>query len=126
MLVLTRKRDGEIRIGEHIVIKVIQTGKSSIKIGIEAPADMRIVRGELPRFDEPAAATQVSVPAVAAANKVVAESGLEQGFSGLDSNELLAADDDLEQDEEFDIHEVFTLDSDYLELCTTDAILLQH
>lgn len=47
MLVLTRKRDGVIRIGENIVIRVIRTGKSSVKIGVDAPADVRVVRGEL-------------------------------------------------------------------------------
>uniref|UniRef100_A0A7C2JXY5 Translational regulator CsrA n=1 Tax=Schlesneria paludicola TaxID=360056 RepID=A0A7C2JXY5_9PLAN len=47
MLVLTRKRDGVIRIGENIVIRVIRTGKSSVKIGVEAPANVRVVRGEL-------------------------------------------------------------------------------
>ncbi len=51
MLVLTRKRDGVIRIGENIVIRVIRTGKSSVKIGVEAPADIRVVRGELPTLD---------------------------------------------------------------------------
>ncbi|HUQ69444.1 MAG TPA: carbon storage regulator [Planctomycetaceae bacterium] len=47
MLVLTRKRDGVIRIGENIVIRVIRTGKTSVKIGIDAPANVRVVRGEL-------------------------------------------------------------------------------
>lgn len=47
MLVLTRKRDGVIRIGDQIVIRVIRTGKSSVKIGVEAPSDVRVVRGEL-------------------------------------------------------------------------------
>lgn len=47
MLVLTRKRDGVIRIGENIVIRVIRTGKSSVKIGVDAPAEVRVVRGEL-------------------------------------------------------------------------------
>jgi len=47
MLVLTRKRDGVIRIGENIVIRVIRTGKTSVKIGVDAPANVRVVRGEL-------------------------------------------------------------------------------
>ncbi len=47
MLVLTRKRDGVIRIGEHIVIRVIRTGKSSVKIGVDAPANIKVTRGEL-------------------------------------------------------------------------------
>lgn len=47
MLVLTRKRSEMIRIGENIVVKVIQTGRSSVKIGIEAPLDVRVLRSEL-------------------------------------------------------------------------------
>jgi carbon storage regulator CsrA len=47
MLVLTRKRAETIQIGEHIFVKVIRTGRSSVKIGIEAPANVRVIRGEL-------------------------------------------------------------------------------
>jgi carbon storage regulator len=47
MLVLTRKRSEMIRIGDNIVVKVIQTGRSSVKIGIEAPLDVRVLRSEL-------------------------------------------------------------------------------
>ena len=43
MLVLTRKPAEIIRIGEDIVIKVIKTGKGTVKIGIEAPANVRVV-----------------------------------------------------------------------------------
>lgn len=47
MLVLTRKAAETIRIGDNIVIKVIKTGPGCVKIGIEAPANVRILRGEL-------------------------------------------------------------------------------
>lgn len=47
MLVLTRKRGEVVRIGDNVVLKVIKTGRGCVKIGIEAPADVRIVRGEL-------------------------------------------------------------------------------
>lgn len=47
MLVLTRKRDEVIQIGDNIVIKILKTGKGAIKIGIEAPGDIRVIRGEL-------------------------------------------------------------------------------
>ncbi len=46
MLVLTRKRDEEIRIGNDIVIRVIKTGSGKVRLGIEAPASMRVARGE--------------------------------------------------------------------------------
>ena len=47
MLVLTRKAEETIRIGDDIVIKVIRTGMGSVKIGIEAPLSIRVMRGEL-------------------------------------------------------------------------------
>jgi carbon storage regulator len=54
MLVLTRKPAEIIRIGEDIVIKVIKTGKGTVKIGIEAPANVRVMRGELVADETPA------------------------------------------------------------------------
>jgi carbon storage regulator len=47
MLVLTRKQSQMIQIGDNIVVKIIQTGKGSVKIGIDAPGDVRIIRGEI-------------------------------------------------------------------------------
>ena len=47
MLILTRKRNESIRIGDHIVVRVMRTAKGSVKIGIEAPDTVRVIRGEL-------------------------------------------------------------------------------
>lgn len=47
MLVLTRKPEQTIRIGNDIVIKVTRIGKGTVKIGIDAPDDVRVMRGEL-------------------------------------------------------------------------------
>ena len=58
MLILTRKRDDSIKIGDDIVIRVMRTGRGSVKIGIEAPASVRIVRGELNEFGEIAGAAE--------------------------------------------------------------------
>ncbi|MFO0919837.1 MAG: carbon storage regulator [Planctomycetaceae bacterium] len=54
MLILTRKKNTAIRIGDGIVIRVIQTGRSTVKLGIEAPAHVKITRGELEVFAEAA------------------------------------------------------------------------
>lgn len=47
MLVLSRKLEEEIYLGNDIYIKVVEITKSGIKLGIEAPKDMIILRGEL-------------------------------------------------------------------------------
>lgn len=49
MLVLTRKLSEQIRIGNDIVITVLEFRGSSIRLGIEAPRDVRVMREELPR-----------------------------------------------------------------------------
>ena len=47
MLVLTRKKGDSIQIGDSIVIKVITTGRGKVKLGIEAPSHIRVLRSEL-------------------------------------------------------------------------------
>lgn len=47
MLVLMRKKSEMIQIGEDIVIKVIQTGPGTVKLGIQAPKNVRVLRAEL-------------------------------------------------------------------------------
>jgi len=47
MLVLSRKLHEEIHIGNDITITVLQVKGRVIRLGIEAPRDIRIIRGEL-------------------------------------------------------------------------------
>jgi len=47
MLVISRKTEEFVQIGENIVIKVIKSTNGSVKIGIQAPEDLRVIRGEL-------------------------------------------------------------------------------
>lgn len=53
MLVLTRKRGETIKIGANIIIQVIKTSHGSVKIGIDAPPSVRVIRGELAMIEEP-------------------------------------------------------------------------
>jgi carbon storage regulator len=50
MLVLTRKKAESIKIGKDIVIKVIHLSRGVVKLGIEAPANVRVLRAELAEF----------------------------------------------------------------------------
>ncbi len=47
MLVLTRKYQEKIRIGNNITITVLRTKGKAVRLGIEAPTDVPVVRGEL-------------------------------------------------------------------------------
>ncbi len=47
MLVLSRKKDEKIHIGDNIVITVVDIGGKAVKIGIEAPRAVSVMRGEI-------------------------------------------------------------------------------
>ena len=47
MLILTRKLNEEIKIGSGITVKIISISDNSVKIGIDAPQNIQIVRTEL-------------------------------------------------------------------------------
>lgn len=47
MLVLTRRDREIIRIGPDIAVQIVEIRGGSVRIGIEAPADVAIVRDEI-------------------------------------------------------------------------------
>lgn len=47
MLVVSRKNQQGIQIGNDIVIRVVKTGANRVQIGVEAPNDVRVMRLEL-------------------------------------------------------------------------------
>lgn len=47
MLILTRKAGEQIRIGEDIVIQILELGKGGVKLGIKAPKSIAIHREEV-------------------------------------------------------------------------------
>ncbi len=47
MLILTRKIGESILIGDNITIKVVETGKNSVRIGIDAPKEIAVLRQEV-------------------------------------------------------------------------------
>lgn len=50
MLVLTRKVGERIQIGDNITVVVTKSAGNRVTLGIEAPKDVRIVRGELEEY----------------------------------------------------------------------------
>ena len=47
MLILQRKKNEAIRIGDNITIIVTDVGNDSVRLAIEAPAHIRVLREEL-------------------------------------------------------------------------------
>ena len=47
MLVLSRKRNEELVIRENIIVRVLSIDGNKVRLGIEAPDDVKVFRGEL-------------------------------------------------------------------------------
>ncbi len=64
MLVLSRKIQQRIVIGQGIEITVLAINGNRVRLGIDAPADVSILRGELERrvVDVPLAGQSADVP----------------------------------------------------------------
>jgi len=51
MLVLSRKENERLFIGDNIVITIVRVAGGSVRVGIEAPAEVQVQREEV-RFGE--------------------------------------------------------------------------
>jgi carbon storage regulator len=49
MLVLSRRENEKIKLGDSIVLTVVKVAGDRVRLGIEAPKDVLILRGELDR-----------------------------------------------------------------------------
>ncbi|MFM9025916.1 MAG: carbon storage regulator [Planctomycetaceae bacterium] len=47
MLVLSRKQNERIRVGDSVVVTVVRVSGDKVRIGIEAPPTVRVLRDEL-------------------------------------------------------------------------------
>lgn len=47
MLVLSRKPGEKIQIGDNVTITIVRIGPNTVRLGIDAPRDMNIVRDEI-------------------------------------------------------------------------------
>jgi carbon storage regulator len=59
MLVLSRKTSERITIGGEVVVTVLRTDRGTVKLGIEAPPEVRVMRGELSGRGEPERLSEV-------------------------------------------------------------------
>ncbi|MBI1348489.1 carbon storage regulator [bacterium] len=53
MLVLSRKPGEKILIGENVTVTIVRIGPNTVRLGIDAPRDMNIVREELCQASTP-------------------------------------------------------------------------
>jgi carbon storage regulator len=66
MLVLSRKQSERIRVGNDIVVTVVRLSGDKVRLGIEAPSDMVVLREELKAHGATASAA-CSIPVGGAA-----------------------------------------------------------
>ena len=66
MLILSRKIDQKIRIGDDLILTIIDVKGDQVKIGVEAPSDVKVYRQEVFSAiqSENTAANNISVDAL--------------------------------------------------------------
>ena len=74
MLVLSRKQDEKIIVGNNITITILKIRGNTVRIGIEAPRSVPVVRGELSRAGADDAVEPVTVEFKSNANSCQAGS----------------------------------------------------
>jgi len=60
MLVLSRRESERVRLGDSIVLTIVRVSGDKVRLGIEAPADVLVLRDELQPHGEPAAEAEAS------------------------------------------------------------------
>ena len=53
MLVLSRKQAERIKLGDSIVVTVVRVSGDKVRLGIEAPPDILVLRDELDKNGQP-------------------------------------------------------------------------
>jgi carbon storage regulator len=51
MLVLSRRESERLKLGDSIVLTIVRVSGDKVRLGIEAPADLLVLRDELERFE---------------------------------------------------------------------------
>lgn len=63
MLVLSRKENERIRLGDSIVVTIVRVAGDKVRLGIQAPPNVLVLRDELETF--PVSALPTSEPSAA-------------------------------------------------------------
>ncbi|MCC7086463.1 MAG: carbon storage regulator [Pirellulales bacterium] len=63
MLVLSRRERERVRLGNDIIVTVVRVSGDKVRLGIEAPASLPVLRDELEPFSADAAASKKVRPA---------------------------------------------------------------
>jgi carbon storage regulator len=62
MLVLSRRESERIQLGDSIVLTIVRVNGDRVRVGIEAPAHIKVRRGELLKFPDVPDAPSVELP----------------------------------------------------------------
>jgi carbon storage regulator len=52
MLVLSRRESQRLKLGDSIVLTIVRVSGDKVRLGIEAPADLLVLRDELEPFEQ--------------------------------------------------------------------------
>jgi carbon storage regulator len=52
MLVLSRRESQRIRVGDSVVVTIVKIGGDKVRVGIDAPSDVLVLRDELEVWDK--------------------------------------------------------------------------
>ena len=61
MLVLSRREREKVRLGNSIVVTIVRVSGDKVRLGIEAPPDVLVLRDELEAHERPAANLKVEL-----------------------------------------------------------------
>ena len=61
MLVLSRKESEKIKLGDDIVLTIVRVSGDRVRLGIDAPPELLILRAELDPADESSVSTTVDI-----------------------------------------------------------------
>lgn len=60
MLILSRREQQRVRLGEHIMVTVVEVSGDRVRLGFDAPPNILVLRDELTRPDTATAGVAVS------------------------------------------------------------------